>query len=308
MQKQTLVLGERLRTIRKMRGYTQSELAKGICTQGVISNIEGKNGKENPSSNILFQLSERLGVTMSYLYGQENSEHLPTSKDIRQSEVSKIIKNLKARRDYAALNYIVENEKNKSVHLSNAERQYLLWHEAVCSYYERKNVDEAISIYTRALDLQTTNQKADLVQRVELELSLASIYYEEEHYSESEYMLLECLEKIQELETDSSVYEVMTKIHFNLSNVYNRKKEYDKALRHAKAALDLSVSSNHLSLLGDALYQIGYTHSLLGNTQQGIDYIEKSLVIVTLQDNQKLVSIIEHTLSKLKPTESMSED
>lgn len=308
MQKQTLVLGERLKTIRKMRGYTQSELAKGICTQGVISNIEGKNGKENPSSSILFQLSERLGVTMSYLYGQEESASFVTSKDIRQSQVSKIIKNLKARRDYTALNYIVENEKNKSSQLSNAEKQYLLWHEAVCSYYERRSVDEAISLFTRALDLQTTKKKADLVQRVEIELSLGSIYYEENHYSESEYMLLACLENIQELETDSSVYEVMTKIHFNLSNIYNRKEEYEKALRHAEAALDLSVSSNTLTLLGDALYQIGYTNSLTGNTQLGIDYIEKSLVIVTLQDNQKLVSIIENTLAKLKPHTSITLD
>lgn len=37
------ILGDKLKQIRKARGMSQAELAKGICTQATISLIEKKN-------------------------------------------------------------------------------------------------------------------------------------------------------------------------------------------------------------------------------------------------------------------------
>lgn len=57
------ILGERVRHYRKLKGLSQAELAKGICTQATISLIEKRN--KVPSMNILVRLVERLGVTMA---------------------------------------------------------------------------------------------------------------------------------------------------------------------------------------------------------------------------------------------------
>ena len=37
------VAGEKIKTARKKKKLSQAELAKGICTQATISNIENKN-------------------------------------------------------------------------------------------------------------------------------------------------------------------------------------------------------------------------------------------------------------------------
>lgn len=63
--------GSRLRTIRKSKGLTQQELAKGICTKSFVSQIE--RGQVSPSLRILEQLRERLGVPWSTLLDDDES-------------------------------------------------------------------------------------------------------------------------------------------------------------------------------------------------------------------------------------------
>ena len=49
-----------IKTYRKKKGITQSELARGICTQAIISKIE--NSETTPSMEIFFLLCERLEI------------------------------------------------------------------------------------------------------------------------------------------------------------------------------------------------------------------------------------------------------
>ncbi|MFB4211644.1 helix-turn-helix domain-containing protein [Shouchella sp. JSM 1781072] len=298
MQKQSLVLGERLRSIRKMRGYTQNELAAGICTQGVISNIEGKNGKENPSSSILFQLSERLGVSMSYLYGQDDNGELITNKDIRDTEVSEIIKNLKQRRDYSALRYIIESEKNKNLHLTNAEKQFLLWHEAICTYYDTSNSTLTKEIFQKALKLDVENNDKNNLQLIEINLSLGIIEYEENNYNESKEILLKCIEAIMNNKTIKAP-EILAKIYYNLSNVCSSMKEFDQSLQYSFDAIETCVQNNILSVIGDSLYQIGYCYHLKGKENLSINYMEKALVIFTIQKNDLMVKNIQKSINSV---------
>lgn len=59
-------IGNRLKQLRKQQGFTQQELAKGICTQAMISNFE--SGESSPSSTVLFQLAERLQVDINAFF------------------------------------------------------------------------------------------------------------------------------------------------------------------------------------------------------------------------------------------------
>jgi transcriptional regulator with XRE-family HTH domain len=59
------ISGEKLRMRRKERSLTQKELANGICTPSMISQIEC--GKANPSEYMLQRLCARLGVSAESL-------------------------------------------------------------------------------------------------------------------------------------------------------------------------------------------------------------------------------------------------
>jgi transcriptional regulator with XRE-family HTH domain len=58
-------IGQRIRVFRMMKGITQIELAKGLCTPSMVSQIE--SDKVRPSYRILFAIAERLGVPLEHL-------------------------------------------------------------------------------------------------------------------------------------------------------------------------------------------------------------------------------------------------
>jgi HTH-type transcriptional regulator, pleiotropic regulator of extracellular virulence genes len=59
-------IGVEVKKLRKSKGLTQQELAKNICHQSEISRIEA--GNVYPSMYILYGISGKLDVSMSYFY------------------------------------------------------------------------------------------------------------------------------------------------------------------------------------------------------------------------------------------------
>lgn len=60
-------IGEKIRAIRLRKGLNQSELAKGIVTASMISQIESDKAK--PSHSVLTQIANRLSVSLEDLIG-----------------------------------------------------------------------------------------------------------------------------------------------------------------------------------------------------------------------------------------------
>lgn len=66
-----MTLGEKIKSIRKSRGMTQSALCENLITRNMLSQIE--SGKASPSLDTLKAISERLEVSLSYLVSEEDS-------------------------------------------------------------------------------------------------------------------------------------------------------------------------------------------------------------------------------------------
>ena len=67
-------LGERIRSLRKQRKMTLEALAGDQLTKGMLSLIE--NNKANPSMESLSYIAEQLGVEMSELLEEVNTQEL----------------------------------------------------------------------------------------------------------------------------------------------------------------------------------------------------------------------------------------
>jgi transcriptional regulator with XRE-family HTH domain len=79
------IIGERVRAARVAAHLTQQELAGPTYSKSYISAVE--RGKMTPSFQALSTLAERLGVTRSYLLGEETREQtLETPKEQREDE------------------------------------------------------------------------------------------------------------------------------------------------------------------------------------------------------------------------------
>lgn len=67
-----IMLSQRLKSSRKAKGLTQSELAKKVnTTKGTVSNYE--NGYSTPSNEMLVSLANALDVSADYLLGRTNN-------------------------------------------------------------------------------------------------------------------------------------------------------------------------------------------------------------------------------------------
>src|SRR5699024_345076 len=78
-----MALGERIKQLRKEQGLTLVELAGEKITKGMLSLIE--NNKSKPSMDTLEYLAETLGVSISYLTQEGDSEW--TKKMLKRSEL-----------------------------------------------------------------------------------------------------------------------------------------------------------------------------------------------------------------------------
>lgn len=74
------MLGERLRELRKMHGYSQEQMARKLhVTQGAVSQWE--NGLTVPAADQLLAIAELYGITVDALLGRETKEPEKQSPD-----------------------------------------------------------------------------------------------------------------------------------------------------------------------------------------------------------------------------------
>jgi transcriptional regulator with XRE-family HTH domain len=113
--------GERIKKLRKSKGWNQSELGKKVgLTYGGISGIE--ENKSNPKLNVLIKISELFNVSTDYLLtGKEESRLL----NEQESEILNLY-----RRDpdvQKELNSVLEEKKNMMSRLRRffVERRFI---------------------------------------------------------------------------------------------------------------------------------------------------------------------------------------
>lgn len=79
---------------RKELGFSQVQLAQGICTQATLSKFE--NNGQIPSLNILQQLCNRLGLSLDELSQNDKGSIVYLNRQLKQAEIDLMIGNLAA--------------------------------------------------------------------------------------------------------------------------------------------------------------------------------------------------------------------
>lgn len=94
-------LGERIRDLRKARGWSQERFAD-VC--GVHRTYMGhlERGEKNVSFNTLVRLADALGITLSELLAEETGrsvkKHAPRPTRLRPDDLNSVIRELNQRR------------------------------------------------------------------------------------------------------------------------------------------------------------------------------------------------------------------
>ncbi|KYZ67009.1 helix-turn-helix domain-containing protein [Bacillus sp. GZT] len=279
-------LGITIKELRIKKNISQSELCHGICSQSQISKIE--KGVIYPSSILLYQLSERLGIDPNNIFALTQNKKLKYIENVKC-----VMKDCIRQHQYKELYEIVTKEKNLNNFRMKEDKQFLIWHEAIAIYRVNNSIKTALTLLNNALKITVTNIDFLTEREIDIMQTMAIFHAENKEYKESINILKRCLSNFDKLDFPRDK-EIKLKIIYNLAKCLNYTYQYEEAKKYIDKGIKLAINLNTLYLLGELYYEKG--SNLLkfeqSNKEEVADNMKTALFIFELTKNEKKLQII----------------
>ncbi len=274
-------IGNYIHDMRKEKGYTQEDLAFGICSSGTLSRIE--NGKQVPSASTYEALMQRLGESPQLFSVYVSREELEYDK-MNRTILSMLVKN--QWRELGAILKIYEQNIQQENHRG---RQFLLYTRAILRSYQNETSDNVLQELQKALEITIPqyNEKELLSKR--------TMTYDEfiiwnniaiQHRRMGEHKraflilkkLLKYLERQNVDEEDTArLYPVI--LH-NLAQWHNQENSYEKAVKTCARGVELCIDYGKLYPLPYLLYQQAIGLNGMGNISEAGELFQQAKIIL----------------------------
>ncbi|WLG17019.1 helix-turn-helix domain-containing protein [Bacillus cereus] len=287
-------LGITIKELRMKKNISQSELCYGICSQSQISKIE--KGVIYPSSILLYQLSERLGVDPNNIFA------LTQNKKIKYIEnVKCVIKDCLKQKQYKELYEIVKKEKYLNNFQTKEEKQFLIWHEAIAIFEVNRSIKTALTLLNHALKLTVTNVDCLSEREIDIMQTMAIFHGENKEYEKSITISKRCLTNFNKLDFPRDK-EIKLKIIFNLAKTLASTYQHEEAIKYIDKGIKLAINLNSLYLLGELFYLKG--QHLLKIKQHNVEEVvynwKKALFIFELTEKEYYTKMIPDELIEIQ--------
>ncbi|KAA0764535.1 helix-turn-helix domain-containing protein [Bacillus sp. SH5-2] len=287
-------LGITIKELRIKKNMSQSELCHGICSQSQISKIE--KGMIYPSSILLYQLSERLGIDPNNIFA------LTQNKKIKYVEnVKYVIKDCLKQKQYKELYEIVKKEKNLNNFQAKEEKQFLIWHEAIAIFVVDESIKTALDLLNHALKLTLTNSDFLSEREIDIMQTMAIFHGENKEYEKSINILRRCLTNFNKLDFPRDK-EIKLKIVFNLAKCLDLTYQHEEAIKYLDKGIKLAINLNTLYLLGE-LYYLKSQYLLKvkqHNEEDVLNNMKKALFIFELTEKEHYIQMIKDELIEIQ--------
>ncbi|PEI37425.1 helix-turn-helix domain-containing protein [Bacillus pseudomycoides] len=278
-------LGTIIKELRILKNISQSELCRGICSQSQISKIE--KGTIYPSSILLIQIAEKLGIDPNYIFALTKNKKLKYIENVKY-----VMRDCVKQKKYKELYEIVKIEKNKTNFLQKDDKQFLLWHEALAIFYVNGSTKNAVDILNKALKLTSINSKFLSEKEINIVHSIAVIHAENKEYEKSINILKKILNNFNKIDFPKNK-EIQLKIIYNLTKCLHNICEHEEAIKYSDMGIKLAININSLYLLGELYFEKGSNLLKLEHPQKdGLNDIKKALFIFELTERKQYIKII----------------
>ncbi|EHJ51883.1 helix-turn-helix domain-containing protein [Streptococcus macacae] len=231
-----------IKVYRKKRGLTQSELAKGICTQAIISKLE--NSEVSPSTDNFVALCKKLEIPTSEIL--KILEFKPEEKH-EEFFFSEEFQTIYYKQDFEAINKFIEKFISFDS-LNDEEKVYYEWLNATLDFYCRNNQEEAIAAITKIIENHSLNS-LKLYDRIVQ--SLAIMY----HIQGDEQKALELFKTIAYRINASISLKFKVSSLFYLAEIHRSLNDNQTAHHYISQAIDLLITAEDLFKLGELFLQ-----------------------------------------------------
>ncbi|MEK4414980.1 MULTISPECIES: helix-turn-helix domain-containing protein [Bacillus] len=287
-------LGITIKELRIKKNISQSELCHGICSQSQISKIE--KGMIYPSSILLYQLSERLGIDPNNIFALTQNKRLKYVENVKY-----VIKDCLKQKQYKELYEIVKKEKNLNNFQTKEEKQFLIWHEAIAIFIVDKSLKTALDFLNNALKLTLTNSDFLSEREIDIMQTMAIFYAENKEYEKSINILKRCLSNFNKLDFPRDK-EIKLKIMLNLAKSLDFTYQHEEAIKYIDKGIKLAINLNTLYLLGELFYLKGQL--LLKIKQHNVEDViynwKKALFIFELTEKEYYTKMLPDELIELQ--------
>lgn len=288
------MIGQRIKTLRKEKKMTQTQLAEGIVTKSMLSMIE--NGKAEASMRSLREIAKRLNVSVNFLLS-----------DPREIELQALVEQI----EYADMGFMKwENEdvqKQLKPYLDDEMlsiwqgRAYVLYGDAILN---DDNHDLVLDFYDRAIALFE-----QLSEKDEIAMTRIGQAYYLMHWNRFE----EASEKIELIEQlDSQAMKPKTRIEFYMLLVFKEllyDNDLSDAIHYLEEALTYMKQSRtyyraddvYRALVICALYQQDedLVHSAVKKARQYVEFTEDEAAKMRLAFTEALVAMKKNDVQKM---------
>ncbi|QOY37717.1 helix-turn-helix domain-containing protein [Anaerobacillus isosaccharinicus] len=241
-------IGCKIKELRKYWNMTQAELAHDICSQAMVSTIE-KNENVFISAQLLFQISQRLGVNIDYFFQDTKLPKYNYVNDVCE-QITTLIQSKKYNEAYE----MVRLEK-KNPHFSkvNHLKQFLLWREAICINYLKGNKLKALELLDESLSYSETSYKNYSVREIEIFISKAILLNELQRWTEADELYTKILHYAKKSPAIRS-NAIFINIYYNAARNANMLKDYKKAHNFCNEGILICKKEQSVFLLGYLYY------------------------------------------------------
>ncbi|HHY0836744.1 TPA: helix-turn-helix domain-containing protein [Bacillus thuringiensis] len=287
-------LGITIKELRIKKNISQSELCHGICSQSQISKIE--KGMIYPSSILLYQLSERLGIDPNNIFALTQNKRLKYIENVKY-----VIKDCLKQKQYKELYEIVKKEKNLNNFQTKDEKQFLIWHEAIAIFVVDKSIKTALDFLNNALKLTLTNSDFLSEREIDIMQTMAIFYAENKEYEKSINIFKKCLTNFNKLDFPRDK-EIKLKLMLNLAKCFDFTYQHEEAIKYIDKGIKLAINLNTLYLLGELFYLKG--QCLLKIKQHNVEEViynwKKALFIFELTEKEYYTKVIPDELIEIQ--------
>ncbi|TKH97863.1 helix-turn-helix transcriptional regulator [Bacillus wiedmannii] len=287
-------LGIIIKELRMKKNISQSELCHGICSQSQISKIE--KGMIYPSSILLYQLSERLGIDPNNIFALTQNKRLKYVENVKF-----VIKDCLKQKQYKELYEIVKKEKNLNNFQTKEEKQFLIWHEAIAIFMVDRSIKTALDLLNNALKLTLTNSDFLSEREIDIMQTMAIFYAENKNYEKGINILRRCLTNFNKLDFPRDK-EIKLKIILNLAKCLDSTYQHEEAIKYLDKGIKLAINLNTLYLLGELFYLKG--QYLLKIKQHNVEDVvynwKKALFIFELTEKEYYTKMLPDELIEIQ--------
>ncbi|HEU4962576.1 MAG TPA: helix-turn-helix transcriptional regulator [Bacilli bacterium] len=261
-------LGQRIRELRMKKGLTQIELAEGLCTPSMISQIESDRAR--PSYKVLFALADRLDVALDKLLVDVNLnlEYVSTYKMARAM--------IRAQEYASAIPLLQELLETPRAQISETDIMYEL---GEC-YVQTDQLAAASKLFAEVQEQGTLRQDHGTIAQAMKQLG--RIEFLSKRYQLAIYHWQRALEEADKMEERD--VELEGTLHYHLGEVLTKTGQVFEALAHFEAATALFDRVRNLTEMAHVYKGMGSAYRMADHLDKATDFSEKAAALFETLD------------------------